>query len=236
MRLFVLTALLISIGFMPAWAADLAKGQEINGTCAACHGRNGLGGKNGEYPRLGGQRAAYIEDQLRLFQSRKRLNIPMLPYTQERELSEKDMKDVAAYLSSLVVPTRFPDFKDTDDALTRLEAMSKVMIVPKLQGNLENGSQLYREECGYCHGKNGMGNGHFPMLVGQYTNYLNKQIAAFLKGERPHDASDDDEDEETGGKAATRTTDKNRGILNRLTETDINDILAYITNLQDSPP
>jgi len=27
----------------------------------------------------------------------------------------------------------------------------------------------------------------FPMLVGQYTNYLQKQIAAYLEANRPHD-------------------------------------------------
>ena len=29
--------------------------------------------------------------------------------------------------------------------------------------------------------------GMFPMLVGQYTNYLQKQIAAYLEANRPHD-------------------------------------------------
>lgn len=35
-----------------AVAVDLEKGKEINGTCAACHGDQGAGGKKGEYPRL----------------------------------------------------------------------------------------------------------------------------------------------------------------------------------------
>ena len=43
-----------------AVAVDLEKGKEINGTCAACHGDQGAGGKKGEYPRIAGQRLAYI--------------------------------------------------------------------------------------------------------------------------------------------------------------------------------
>ena len=72
-----------------AVAVNLEKGKEINGTCAACHGDQGAGGKKGEYPRIAGQRVDYIEGQLRNFRSRTRVNIPMFPYTQERELSDR---------------------------------------------------------------------------------------------------------------------------------------------------
>jgi cytochrome c553 len=202
----------------PAHTQDLEKGKEINGTCAGCHGQFGHGGKRGEYPRIGGQRAAYIADQLRSFRARQRVNIPMYPYTQERELPDEDITDVSAYLASLELPTTPPDFKDDDDALTRLTAMEMVMIIPKLDGNLANGEALYQKNCASCHGKTGMGRGKFPMLVGQYTNYLQKQIDAYLKAERPHD---DDED---------------KGILAKLKEIDISDILAYITRLQGVKP
>ena len=202
----------------PAHAQDLEKGKEINDTCAGCHGQFGNGGKRGEYPRIGGQRAAYIADQLRSFRARQRVNIPMYPYTQERELPDEDIRDVSAYLAGLELPTTPPDFKDSDDALTRLTAMEKVMIIPKLDGDIENGGALYQKHCASCHGKTGMGRGKFPMLVGQYTNYLQKQIDAYLKAERPHD---DDED---------------RGILAKLKEIDISDILAYITRLQGVKP
>ncbi|MDP1653519.1 MAG: c-type cytochrome [Rhodocyclaceae bacterium] len=202
-------------------------GKEINATCAGCHGDLGQGGKRGEYPRLAGQRAAYIEYSLKKFRSRERFNLPMLPYTQERELSDADIKAVATYLAAIELPTKPPDFKPTDDALTRLEAMEKVLIIPKLPGDLENGQTLYKEECAYCHGKDGMGIRRFPMLVGQYINYLQKQIDAYLKGERPHDTVDDEEED---GKA--RAKPKGVGVLGRLTNKDIDDILAYLTRLQ----
>lgn len=206
-------------------------GKDIYGPCAACHGDMGQGGKRGEYPRIAGQRAAYIEYSLKKFRSRERMNIPMFPYTQERELPDADIKAVAAYIAGIKLSTRVPDFKPTDDALTRLEAMQNVMIFPKLDGDLENGGRLYKEECAYCHGADGRGKTRFPMLVGQYTNYLQKQMDAYLKGERPHDTVDDDEEEEA--RPQTKAKAKKVGVLNRLTEKDIKDILAVITRLQD---
>lgn len=206
-------------------------GKDIYGPCAACHGEFGQGGKRGEYPRIAGQRVAYLEFSLRKFRSRERHNIPMYPYTQERELSDADIKAVAAYLAGIELPTKPPEFKPTDDALTRLLAMDKVLIIPKLDGDLANGGKLYKEECAYCHGTDGRGKTRFPMLIGQYTNYLQRQMDAYLKGERPHDAVDDEEEEDSKPKA--KPAARKVGVLNRLTEKDIQDILAYITRLQE---
>ncbi|MDP1635353.1 MAG: cytochrome C, partial [Gallionellaceae bacterium] len=66
-----------------------------------------------------------------------------------------------------------------------------------------------------CHGKTGMGRGMFPMLVGQYTSYLMRQMEKYVKSERPHD-------EEVVG-----------GVLNALKEEDLQDILAYLTSIQE---
>ena len=201
----------------PAQAAAPAgedKGREINGVCAACHGEYGQGGKRGEYPRLAGQRAAYLKDQLKSFRARKRINIPMYPYTQERELPDEDIETISEYLAAIRLPTEWPQFKDSDDALTRLTATEKVMIVPRAEGDIDNGKAIYQKECFSCHGRDGRGRGKFPMLVGQYTSYLKKQADAYLKGERPHD------DEGV------------TGILNRISEKDIQDILAYLTSIQ----
>ena len=202
---------------VPAQAAAPAgedKGREINGVCAACHGEYGQGGKRGEYPRLAGQRAAYLKDQLKSFRARKRINLPMYPYTQERELPDEDIETISDYLAAIRLPTEWPQFKDSDDALTRLTATEKVMIVPRAEGDIDNGKAIYQKECFSCHGRDGRGRGKFPMLVGQYTSYLKKQADAYLKGERPHD------DEGV------------TGILNRISEKDIQDILAYLTSIQ----
>ncbi len=213
-------ALLLLIPFCIAFGAqaqNLDKGKEINTTCAGCHGEFGQGGSKGEYPRLAGQRVGYIVDQLKSFRSRTRVNIPMYPYTQERELPDEDIKDVAAYLASIELPTTWPVFKDTDDALTRLTLTERVMIIPRAPGKLDNGEAVYQKKCATCHAKDGKGRGMFPMLVGQYTSYLKRQIDKYLAKERPHD------DTEVGG------------ILTTLTGDDVQDVLAYLTSIQGQP-
>ena len=196
-------------------AQNLEKGKEINTVCAGCHGEFGQGGSRGEYPRIAGQRVGYLIDQLKSFRARKRVNIPMYPYTQERELPDEDIKDVAAYLASIELPTKWPVFKESDDALTRLTLTERVMIIPRVKGNLSNGEAIYKKQCVTCHAASGMGRGMFPMLVGQYTAYLKRQMDKYVKGERPHD-------EEGVG-----------GLLNALKEEDMQDILAYLTSIQE---
>ena len=199
---------------LPAAAQNIEKGKEINDTCAACHGELGQGGKRGEYPRIAGQRAAFLEDQLRAYRARKRVNIPMFPYTQERELPDEDIRDVSAYLAGIKLSSTMPTFRGDEDALTRLTAMDKVMIISRVEGDIAKGGEVYQKDCASCHGKNGMGMGGVPMLVGQYTNYLRKQMDAYIKGERPH--------EDGAGK----------DILTTLKEKDLQDILAYLTSIQ----
>lgn len=216
MTRFLLTMLALSLTLtVAAQAQNLEKGKEINATCAGCHGDLGQGGSRGEYPRLAGQQVKYLESQLKAFRARTRVNIPMYPYTQERELPDEDIKDVSAYLASIELPTKWPVFKDSDDALTRLTLTERVMIIPRVPGKLANGEALYQKQCVTCHGKAGMGRGMFPMLVGQYTSYLKRQMEKYIKGERPHD-------EEGVG-----------GLLDKLKEDDLQDIIAFITTLQE---
>ncbi|MCF8197602.1 MAG: c-type cytochrome [Sulfuritalea sp.] len=196
-------------------AQNLENGKEINATCAGCHGQHGQGGSRGEYPRIGGLSASYIASQLKAFRARTRVNIPMYPYTQERELPDQDIKDIAAYLASIELPTKWPVFKETDDALARLTLTERVMIIPRVPGDVDNGGAIYQKKCATCHAKTGMGRGMFPMLVGQYTSYLKRQMEKYLAGERPHD------DVVVGG------------VLSSLKEEDRQDILAYLTSIQD---
>ena len=197
-------------------ARDLANGREIHEICAGCHGKHAQGGKGGVYPRLAGQRAAYIEEQLHAFRGRKRLNIPMLPYTSERELPDSDIADIAAYLASLRLYTRPPSFSDAADARRRREELDKVLVVDRVEGDITQGRGLYEAECANCHARNGRGRANFPMLVGQYPSYLMRQLDAYRRGDRPHDESE----------PAT-------GVLMPLSDLDLRNILAYLTAIQD---
>jgi cytochrome c553 len=212
MKAFLLL-LLLSLS-LPGQTQNLERGKEINGTCAGCHGEFGQGGKKGEYPRLAGQRVAHLVEQLQAFRSRVRMNLAMYPYTQERELSQADIQDVSAYLAGIELPTQWPEFKPDDDALTRLTAMEKVMIIARTPGSLEAGGKIYQAECALCHAPDGLGKRKFPRLVGQYTSYLQKQMEAFVRGERSHDE------------------DGKPGVLNQLKAQDLQDILAYLTSIQ----
>lgn len=200
----------------PAFALDLEKAKDIYGPCAACHGEFGAGGKKGEYPRIAGQQPKYMFQQLKNFQSQGRINLPMYPYTKERDLPDEDMKLVTEWLSTIELPTKMPVFKGDEDALTRLQMVEKVMIVPRVEGDIDKGGALYQKQCAACHGKQGQGKGMFPMLVGQYTNYLQKQVNAFLKAERPHDEDSAKE-----------------GVLFGLQAADIQNVIAYLTTLQN---
>lgn len=209
-----LVVLLLAVSEVPA--QDLANGREIHAICAGCHGKHAQGGKGGEYPRLAGQRAAYIEEQLYAFRSRKRLNIPMLPYTSERELPDSDVTDIAAYLASLRLHVRPPSFIDAADAVRRREELDKVLVVDTVDGDVTQGRGIYDAECANCHAKNGRGRSSFPMLVGQYPRYLMRQLAAYRRGDRAHDESD-----------------PGKGVLMPLNDTDLRNILAYLTSIQD---
>lgn len=194
---------------------DLANGEDINGTCAGCHGAFGQGGKQGEYPRLAGLSARYIAATLKAFKARERINMPMYPYTQNRELPDSDIRDIAAYLSQIALPTRPPVFTEADDALARLQAMEKVMIIPRVDGDLTAGKGTYDTLCARCHGETGRGRGSIPMLVGQYSAYLGRQMSQFRAGDRLHDV------EEIG-----------KGALDGLSAADLQNVLAHLTELQ----
>ena len=168
-------------------------GAEINETCAGCHGENAEGSIDGEYPRLAGMSRDYLEKQLHLFKNRDRLNIPMLPYTNDRELPVEDIEAVSYYISQLDLPTRLPALEQdiasdgSFDALGRLEASNAVVNIPRYPGNISAGQRLYRKECATCHGKQGQGNhaGTIPPLSGQHSVYIKRQVENFRRADRP---------------------------------------------------
>ena len=202
--------------------ADLEIGQQINGVCAGCHGPQGEGGKKGEYPRLAGQNFEYLKTQLTRFKLRQRVNMPMFPYTEERELPDSDIVHISAYLAGIKLDTAPPVFKESDDALFRLTAMAKVFNVPRAEGDVDAGARIYKQECATCHGSTGMGHKENPMLVGQYTQYLKRQIDKFVSGERIHDKDINEDLEE-----------RKMDVLNQLKPEEIRDILAYLSVLND---
>ena len=190
-----------SIGGVP-YKYDEAAGRDINRTCAACHGEFGEGGGGGVYPRLAGLNKDYLAEQVRKFKSRERENIPMIPFANERELPERDVRDITIYLSGIVLATKPPAESEVMDAHVRLMKLKQVIQVPREPGDEALGKKLYDADCAECHGKQGQGRVKKPPLALQHIRYLRTQIELFQTGKRQHE----DFDELMKGKSATDWT------------------------------
>ena len=99
----VLTSLALAVAATTAFAndpfvgGDAEAGAKKAAVCAACHGPGG-NSVNPEWPKLAGQSAKYTLDQLQKFKAGVRRNALMQP--QAANLSEQDMKDLAAYFAA----------------------------------------------------------------------------------------------------------------------------------------
>src|SRR5204862_6768829 len=83
---------------LPAEGADIEAGRAtVARVCAACHGAEGVSVAD-NIPNLGGQRARYLEEQLRLLKSGTRRNGIMNPIA--AQLSQEEIANIAAYFSS----------------------------------------------------------------------------------------------------------------------------------------
>lgn len=222
-KLFSLTPLFFSlllwstVGF--GYDPDLRNGEDINELCAGCHGEYAQGSKDGEYPRLAGQPAAYISKQMHLFRDRKRHNMPMYEYVDERQFPDEEIADISAYLATITLPTRLPPLdKKNFDPLKRLIQAQKMLNIRRAEGDIKAGKKLYKRECKSCHGRGGKGDTKdaVPMISGQYTEYLESSVQQFIEKERVHD-----EDE------------PNEEILNEFSKDELNNIFAYLSTADD---
>jgi cytochrome c553 len=199
---------------------DLEIGEEINETCAGCHGEYAEGGKGGEYPRLAGLPASYIINQLHLFRDRIRPNIPMLEYLDKGQLPDQEIVDVAAYMEKIQLVTKLPPLIEGDefDAYERMMMTKTLLNIPKLEGNIKAGKKLYKKECKTCHGRKGEGKVKkgAPMLTGQYTQYLKRQVKLFIDKKRIHDKDAPDEE-----------------LLSLFTDMQLHDVFSYLSILDD---
>jgi len=162
----------------PLPKADLAKGQKIaSEVCAACHGAdgNGIGPAN---PKLAGQIPEYLAKQLMNFRPgannkpAERPNNIMAAFA--TTLSPEDMRNVAVfYAGQKLIPEKALD-----------------------KNTIELGQRIFRggiaeknvPACAGCHGPAGTGvPAQYPLLGGQYAEYIEAQLKAFRSGERAND-------------------------------------------------
>lgn len=76
---------------------DVKKGKQLAETCLSCH--NDDSDSNATNPRLAGQHANYLEKAMKDYKSGERKN-PIMQ-SMVGSLSEEEMKDIAAYFTSL---------------------------------------------------------------------------------------------------------------------------------------
>lgn len=81
-----------------AAAADVAAGKAASSTCGGCHGVDGISSVP-VYPNLAGQKAQYLEVQLKAFRDGSRKDPVMGAMV--KSLSDADISNLAAYFSSL---------------------------------------------------------------------------------------------------------------------------------------
>ncbi len=200
---------------------DKYTGDEINQVCAGCHDEFGMGGKDGKYPRIAGLPVEYIIKEIVLFRERLRPNIAMVEHVEERQLSNNEVMDIAIFLNKIKLNNRLSKIDETApgfDAYARLQEAKAVIQIGRAPGDAEKGKKLYNRECKSCHGRQGEGDQKkaIPMLAGQYTNYLWRQLDMYLNGKRLNDEDDPEEE-----------------FLKSFSKKQLQDMLAYISILDD---
>jgi cytochrome c553 len=155
--LFLATAL-----FTPEAVADgdAEAGKQIGYSCLGCHGIDGYRNAYPSYrvPKLGGQKAAYLEIALKGYREKRRSHPTMTG--QASSLLDQDILNVAAYLASIG--------GDTVAA-----------------GGSKSASLDKAQACAACHGQNGVSvNALWPTLAGQHEDYLLRALSSYRDGSR----------------------------------------------------
>jgi cytochrome c553 len=156
-------ALLLTVALLaqPAFAqGDAASGKELAYTCLGCHGIAGYRNAYPSYrvPKLGGQKAGYIEIALRGYRDGTRDHPTMVG--QAKSMSDQDIVDLAAYLASV-----------GDETVA--------------SGGTQGASFDKAAACAACHGQNGISvNAMWPTLAGQHEDYLLNALRQYRDGSR----------------------------------------------------
>jgi cytochrome c553 len=193
---------------LPFTNGKVQEGATKAAVCSSCHGPNG-NSTNPQWPRLAGQSAIYIAEQLKMFRTGARNNPVMMPMAST--LSDKDVSDVAVYYEA-----QTPEGLEADPSYWKA------------------GETLYRRgdrardipACVACHGPAGRGNlaAGYPALRAQQSVYVVKQLNDYASGARYAGAKSPADSSRNGGMMLT--------IAKRLTPDDMRDVASYVQGLR----
>lgn len=137
--------------------------------CDRCHGEDGLGRVAGAFPRLAGQREAYLSATLAAYASGARRSGIMQPIASA--LSEERVRELARRFSQMPrgpAASPVPELKERGEQIARRGVPERKVAA-----------------CVPCHGPGpGARNPYYPELAGQDPRYLAEQIQLFGSGKR----------------------------------------------------
>jgi cytochrome c553 len=150
-----------------ALTGDAAQGRQLYGTCAACHGVNGMGQPDGTTPVIAGQHYAVLLKQLVDYRHAQRWDLRMEHVVELKKFAQlQDLVDVAAYVATL-----------PSDSPVGLGSGK----------HLGEGAWTFVLRCAACHGASAAGSdsARIPRLAGQHYEYLRRQFFDIAEGRRP---------------------------------------------------
>lgn len=166
-----------TVSWDPAVMAILAAGRTQRGaqvaaaTCAACHGDKGL--SQGGFPSLAGQSPQAIYKQLHDFRSGARAHPQMTVYA--KALAPADLANVAAYYASASKEYAAIGARD-------------LLGDPEIEKLAHEGDSRRRiPACLACHVNGSGGPIETPVITGQTSEYILKQLDDYASGARKND-------------------------------------------------
>ena len=159
------TSLPIHAQMQPAAAEQNAHDLAI-GVCGICHGADG-NSINPMYPRLAGQQAWYLKEQLKAFRDQTRGDPYAVAY----------MWGMANGLSDPTIDALADYFSQQASGPGRSHGAA----------TLAKGKEIYEHgipsqglpACAVCHGAQALGDAMHPRLAGQHAEYIMKQLTSF---------------------------------------------------------